>query len=194
MIWLAFVLLFEAPFWEAKAPADWTEAELVQIFTDSPWAQTLSGPTNAPPVAVYFATAAPMEKAELEREHRYKKKRPPTTPDLMAEEYRAWLTENRATQIVLAIPVADPRAFADNQDTQRMEADSVMRVGRKKIKMTGHFPPSPGDPYLRLAFPREVTAADKTIIFDLFLPGITMPFRTVEFRVKDMVVKGKLEI
>src|SRR5215475_9592959 len=100
MIWLAFVLLFQAPFWEAKAPADWTEAELIQTFTDSPWAQPLSGPANAPQVSAFFSTAAPIEQAELERDRRFKKKRPQPQPDLMAEEYRAWLAENRATQIV----------------------------------------------------------------------------------------------
>ena len=194
MIWLAFALMFAAPFWESKAPADWTEAELIQMFTDSPWAQTLSGPANAPAVAAYLATAAPMEQAEHERDLRYKRKRPQAAPDPMAEEYRAWLEENRATQIVLAIPVPDAKAFADSQDTRRMEEEGVMRVGRKKIKMTGHFPPSAGDPFLRLAFPREVTASDKTITFELYLPGIPIPFRTVEFRVKDMIVRGKLEI
>jgi len=194
MNWLALLLLFAAPFWESKAPADWSEAELVQMFTDCPWAQPLTGPANAPGVAAYLATAGPMEIAERERDRRYKRKRPQAAPDLLAEEYRVWLEDNRATHIVLAIPIQDARAFTDGQDTQRMEDESVMRLGRKKIKMTGHFPPSPGDPYLRLAFPREATASEKTITFELYLPGIAIPFRTVEFRVKDMVVKGKLEM
>jgi hypothetical protein len=60
--------------------------------------------------------------------------------------------------------------------------------------MTGHFPPSAGDPYLRIAFPREVTANDKSVNFELYVPGVGIPFRSVEFRVKDMTVKGKLEI
>ena len=53
-------------------------------------------------------------------------------------------------------PHRDNNAFSDNRETRQMEQECVMRVGRKKLKMTGHFPPSPGDPYLRLAFPREV--------------------------------------
>jgi hypothetical protein len=194
MNWLALVLMFAAAFWESKPPADWTEDELIQMFTSSPWAQPLTGPANAPPVSAYLATAAPMEQAERERDRRYKRKRPNAPPDVLVEEYRAWLEENRATQIVLAIPIQDPKAFADSQDTRRMEEEGVMRVGRKKIKMTGHFPPSASDPFLRLAFPREVTASDKTITFELYLPGVPIPFRTVEFRIKDMLVKGKLEI
>ncbi|MBZ5600763.1 MAG: hypothetical protein LAO79_00485 [Acidobacteriia bacterium] len=194
MNFLALVLLFAAPFWEAKAPADWSEEELAQMFTDSPWAQALVAPASAPAVPAYFATAAPMAKAELERDRRHRAKRPDAPPDLLAEEYRAWFEENRATQIVLAIPTGNARAFDDSQSTREMEEQSVMRIGRRKIKMSGHFPPSPGDPYLRIAFPREVKENDKTVTFDLYIPGVAIPFRTVEFRVKDMIVNGKLEM
>jgi hypothetical protein len=69
-----------------------------------------------------------------------------------------------------------------------------MRVGRKKYKMTGHFPPTQNDVYLRMAFPRQVLESDKSVVFELYVPGLTPPFRTVEFRVKDMIVKGKLEL
>jgi hypothetical protein len=194
MTWLGLLLLFAAPFWEATPPADWSEDQLRQMFGNSPWAQPLNGPANAPVAAAYFATASPMEQAERERDRRYKRKRPSPGPDPLAEEYRAWLEENRATQVVLAIPIGDPRAFTSAPDTQRMEEECVMKIGRKKIKMTGHFPPSPDDPYLRLAFPRVATAADKSITFELYLPGIALPFRSVEFRVREMIVKGKLEM
>jgi len=75
-----------------------------------------------------------------------------------------------------------------------MEEESVMRVGRKKFKMTGHFPPSPSDPYLRMAFPRQVTVNDKAVSFELYLPGVAIPFRAIEFTLKDMLVRGKLEL
>jgi hypothetical protein len=67
-------------------------------------------------------------------------------------------------------------------------------VGRKKFKMTGNFPPTERDPYLRIAFPREVQASDKTVTFELYVPGATPPYRSVEFKVKDMMVNGKLEM
>ena len=196
MIWLALLFLFAAPFWETKAPADWSEEELARMFTDSPWAEVISAPgkVDAPPVQVFLATAAPMEQAERERDLRHRRKRPQDAPDPLAEEYRAWFAENRATQIVLAVAVADRQALASDRDTQQMEQECVMRVGRKKIKMSGHFPPSAGDPYLRLAFPRQVEPGDKTVTFELYLPGVAMPFRVAEFKVKDMMVKGKLEI
>jgi hypothetical protein len=67
-------------------------------------------------------------------------------------------------------------------------------VGRKRLKMTGHFPPSPSDPYLRMAFPRQVTVNDKTVSFELYLPGVAIPFRAIQFTLKDMLVRGKLEM
>src|SRR5579883_1338995 len=115
------LLFFAAPFWQAKAPADWDEEELAQMFTNSPWAQALVGPSNAPPLSAYFATADPMAKAELERDRRHKLKRPDAAPDLLAEEYRAWYAENHATQIVVAIPIPRTRAFDDAEETRHME-------------------------------------------------------------------------
>jgi hypothetical protein len=191
MNWLALVLLFAAPFWASRPPAEWSETELETLFSESPWAQPLTGPRNATGVIAYFATAKPMEEGEHELERRAKKKPP---PDPLLEEYRAWLNENRDTQIVLAIPIGENKAYSDAKETRRMEEECVMKVGRKKFKLTGHFPPTRGDAHLRLAFPREVTSADKSVSFDLYVPGIAIPFRSVEFQVKDLIVNGKLEM
>ena len=132
-----------------------------------------------------------MREAEKQRELRYLRKVVETPMDT---EYRLWLEDNRATQIVVAVRIPRTKDFDDASATKRMEEESVMRVGRKKYKVTGHFPPTANDVYLRMAFPREVQATDKMVTFELYLPGVTPPFRTVEFRVKDMMVKGKLEM
>jgi hypothetical protein len=105
-----------------------------------------------------------------------------------------WLEENRASQIVVAVRIPRSKDFEDAGQTRRLEEESVMHVGRKKFKMTGHFPPTATDPYLRMAFPRQVSESDKSVAFELYLPGVTPPYRSVEFRVKDMIVKGKLEM
>ncbi len=194
------LLMLAAPFWEAKPPAEWTDQELAQLLGDSPWAQIVGSAAVAVPgpgVQVYLATAAPMQAAEQEGARRAQLQRkpgtePPESP--LAAEYRNWLEDNRTTQIVLAIRMDSNRGFSDEQEVRRMEEESVMRVGRRKIKMTGHFPPYPGDPYLRLAFPRQVELSDKTVSFDLYLPGVPAPYRRAEFKLKDMVVRGKLEI
>lgn len=198
MKWTVALFLFAAPFWETKAPADWTEEELRQMLTDSPWAQMVSAPDRSvpsPPVQIYLATAAPIEQAELEIARRYRRKRPETAPpDQLAEEYRLWLADNRPTHVVLAVRIESNRGFFDEQEMRHMEEESIMRAGRKKIKMTGHFPPSATDPYLRLAFPRPASTTEKSISFELYLPGVPSPFREAEFKLKDMAVKGKLEI
>jgi hypothetical protein len=203
-LFLLLLTLLAGPFWESKAPGAWTDEELLQLLTDSPWAQAMgvSVPSQGAPVLqVYIATAGPIDVAERERDLRAKRRAPaqrqpenPPDGDSLAAEYRVWLEENHSTQIVLAVRMENNRGFSDEKETRRMEEDSVMRVGRKRFKMTGHFPPSTGDPYLRLAFPRQVTLADKAVSFDLYLPGVAIPFRTVDFKVKDMIVRGRLEI
>jgi hypothetical protein len=197
---LAMLLMLSASFWETKAPADWTDEELLRLFTDSPWAQmagaaAAQAESHAAAVQLYLSTAAPMQEAEKERQRRYvRKSNQPMVESPMDTEYRLWLEDNRATQIVLAVRIPRTKDFDDAGQTKRMEEESIMRVGRKKFKMTGHFPPTQNDVYLRMAFPRQVSESDKSIEFDLYLPGVTPPFRTVEFRVKDMVTKGKLEL
>ncbi|HTS76667.1 MAG TPA: hypothetical protein VMG40_10710 [Bryobacteraceae bacterium] len=195
---LPILLLLAGQFWETKAPADWSEAELNQLLTDSPWAQMMPAPGpggDAPPVQVMVATAAPIEKAQAEWDRRFTKKKPAPGPNLMKEEYLTWLEDNRATQIVLAIATPNKNnAFGDDREMRSMQDESVMIVGRKKYKITGYFPPAPGDPYLRLAFPREVRATDKKVTFDLYVPGVAIPYRSAEFSVKDMMLDGKLEM
>jgi hypothetical protein len=196
---VAMLLFLAASFWETKAPADWTDDELLRLFTDSPWAQMAEASaqkeSHGSAVQVYLATAGPMQDAEKERQRRYvRKSNRPVVEGPMDTEYRLWLEDNRATQIVLAVRIPRAKDFDDAGQTKRLEEESIMRVGRKKYKMTGHFPPTANDVYLRMAFPRQVAESDKSIVFELYLPGVTPPFRTVEFRVKDMMVKGKLEL
>jgi hypothetical protein len=195
---VAFLSLMAAPFWESHPPAQWSDAEIETFLSDSPWAQVAPGPGNASvPVVVRLATAGPIQDAEKEQVRRASLRRksgPAAVEDPGAVEYRLWLEDNRATQIVIAIRMSTNQGLLDEREIRRMEDESVMRVGKRKIKMTGHFPPSAGDPYLRMAFPREVQASDKTLAFELYLPGVSAPFRAVEFKLKDMIVRGKLEL
>jgi hypothetical protein len=198
---IAFLLsffLFADPYWVSKPPGEWTDAQLTALLTNSPWAQAVAGPgANSPVVEVFLATAGPIQLAEKERDRRNQVRRkpgpvPPESPAIT--EYRLWLEDNRATQIIVAIPIQNNKGFLDEREVRRMEDECVMRVGKRKVKLTGSFPPSEGDPYLRLAFPRQVELSDKTLFFDLYLPGVSSPFRGAEFSLKDMVVAGKLEL
>jgi hypothetical protein len=198
MQFLLALFLFADPYWVSKPPAEWTDAQLTALLTNSPWAQAVPGPgENSPPVEVFLATAGPIQLAEKERERRNQARRKPgpvPSESSAATEYRLWLEDNRATQIIVAVAIQNNKGLLDEREVKRMEEQSVMRVGKKKIKMTGSFPPSESDPYLRLAFPRQVELSDKTLYFDLYIPGIPSPYRTAEFALKEMVVAGKLEL
>ena len=199
---LLTLFLLAAPYWDAKPPANWTDTEVSQLLADSPWAQMIPGPDSRgamPPVQAYFATAKPIQQAEQERDRRAKlraKAAPSNDADYdpFAEEYRAWLEDNSKSHIILAIRVGNSKAYSDGKELDALEKSTVMRVGRKKIQMTGYFPPSAHDPYLRIAFPRQVQLTDKQVQFDLYLPGVAGPFRLAQFKLEPMVVAGKLEL
>ena len=192
---LLMLFLFADPYWISKPPAEWSDAQLQALLTNSPWAEAVEGPgPNSPPVPVYLATAGPIAMAEKEREQRIEVRRKPGTPAKDNTEYRLWMEDNRATQIVLAVYIQNNKGFLDESEVRKMEEETVMHAGKKKIKLTGSFPPSAADPYLRLAFPRQVDLSDKTLTFDLYLPGVPNPYRTAEFKLKDMVSAGKLEL
>ena len=181
--WLA---LLAAPYWETKPPQEWSEEQLLRLFTYSPWAQGIEKVGRS----AFLATARPMQDAERElaRRRRTKGSDPPDS------EFQDFLAQDQGKHIVLAIPYPDARPLADAAESRRMEEESILRIGRKKYKMTGHFPPSPSDPYLRMAFPRELGPGDKSLVFELYLPGAGGTYGMVEFRLKELLYHGKPEL
>jgi hypothetical protein len=177
------------PFWEAKPPEKWTDAEIQIIRNESPWAQRSAA---SPEVTVYLATAAPIEHAEAELRLRLKNNpRPLPEPD---PDYVEYLSDHREQNFVLAITYPTLAGLGNAAESKRMEEESVMIIGKKTYPMVGHFPPTPSDPVLRLIFPRVVKPADKTVLFRLYLGGLNFPEREAEFRVKDLYWQGKLEM
>jgi hypothetical protein len=190
---LLLLLLFATPFWEAHPPAQWTEAQVRTILTDSPWVQEV-GPN--PMAQAVLATARPVEEAEAELARRGMKNPltgadPSQRPDV---DYLDYVKQHREDSIVLAIPYPNLGALGEAEEQKRLEHESVMRVGRKQYRLVGHFPPTPSDPVLRLIFPRVAVASDRTVSFDLYLPGISQPARMLEFRIRDLMYHGKLEM
>ena len=177
------------PFWEAKLPAEWTDEQVQELLSDSPWAQPAQNPLEEGGVPAYLATARPIQEAERELLRRATKQT--AEEDESAEEYRAFLRENQGKCIILAVRLPGWNAQAE---AKKMEEESVLKVGRKKYKMAGHFPPTPADPYLRLVFPRAIQTSDKAFSFELYLPWVPGPYRTVEFRMKDLTYKGVIEM
>lgn len=209
MIWLILAaLLFADPFWQTKPAKEWTDAELSQFLADSPWAQMIAQPGKPQGgknsgegrlVQVYLATAGPVVKALAERDRRMEIRRPGITKalaeDPLSEERAAWFADHRAAYIIVAARVGNNEAFSIDKETSRMERDSVLEAGRIQVKVSATFPPTQTDPHLYLAFLREpVAASDKDLSFGLYLPGVPAPYRTVTFKIKDMMVDGKLEM
>jgi hypothetical protein len=192
---LAAAAFAAVPFWEAKPPAEWTDDQLQQFLIDSPWAEQAFSAKQTTGALVFLCDAHPMREAEAERERRANLKHPPKpVEDPTAEEFADFLKENEGNYIVLAVPAPNPKVFEDAAEVKRIEEECVLKVGKKKYKMTGHFPPSPSDAWLRLVFPRVVTEADKSFRFELYIPWITDPYRFAEFQVKDLMYKGRLEL
>jgi len=119
------LLLMAAPFWESQPPKEWTDLQLEALLSDSPWAQMMPGPgTSAVPVNCRLALAAPVEQGEKELARRAAlrtKPGPKGEEDPGALEYRLWLEDNRATQIILAIRLTSNQGLLDDREVRRME-------------------------------------------------------------------------
>jgi hypothetical protein len=184
---LPLLFFLAPPFWEARPPEQWSDAEIQEIRTRSPWAQPL---TIGTPVTVFLATALPVEHAEAELRLRTKKNpHPLLEPD---PDYVDYLREHRDEALVLGVTYPRMNTFGKPGEDKQMEEDTVMVVGKKQHHILGHFPPTPSDPVLRLIFPRVVKPADKTVVFRLYLPGLSFPEREAVFVVKDLVYQGKI--
>lgn len=189
----AGMLLAQAPFWDTKAPESWNLDQLNTLFTNSPWAQITNGEANAGPapgLQVYLASARPMQQAEDLRRANAKKK----LDDPLWDEYHDYVKDNQGKYIILAVFVPDGRAFGDGGEVKTMEKDTLLRISKRKYTLVGHFPPSSTDPYVRFVFPKDVRPGDKTLIFELYVPGVPSPYRSAEFAVKDLVYQGHQEL
>ena len=198
--------LFADPFWAAKTPKEWTDAEIQDLLTDSPWAMMMLAPVGEFPAAqTYIATASPIEEAEQEIQRRRESRSTRKAEfDPYAEEYQAWVEEFGPTHVILAIRISNQKAYFDADELDEMEKECVMRLAGRKVQMTGYFPPSENDPFLRLAFPKDVSKLkmdnlpdslkNEKAKFDLYVPGITGPYRAAEFRLADMVLNGELQL
>ncbi|MBI3211010.1 MAG: hypothetical protein HYZ37_19160 [Candidatus Solibacter usitatus] len=183
------LLLLAAPFWETTPADKWSDMQVEEMLSNSPWAQPTTF-RDGSPVVVYLATAKPVHDAENELLRRNIRKLPPGTA---RQEYQSFLAESHGKVIVVAIRNPNTNALGKADEAKHMEEASVLRAGKKKLKMTGHFPPAPSDPVLRLVFPKPDESV-KELSFELYIPGAAGPYRQAVFRVKDLLFQGKPEM
>src|SRR5687767_1124372 len=107
--------LAAAPFWESKAPRDWTREELQQMLHDSPWARvaTADGKVRTESVQTYLAMPVHMQAAEEELRRRSRRGRENA---LLPEDYRDFLAESAGKVIVLAVRFTDFEPLSDAQE------------------------------------------------------------------------------
>ncbi len=190
---LGIFLLLAGSYWQTKQPSQWTDEELRQFLTDSPWAQMAEasrGMPGASAVAAFLATAKPVRLAEKELRRRFRN-RPEEGP--LELEYREFLEQNDGKVIILALRLPNPDALGDAAESRRMEEETVLHIGRRKYKISGSFPPAGDDPYLRLVFPRDLHPDDKRLVFEIYVPSASAPYRNVEFALKDLLWEGNAE-
>jgi hypothetical protein len=125
---------------------------------------------------------------EAEEEARLRTKDPLAEPD---PDYLDYLREHRGEHFVLALAGVALSGLEKPGEERLMEEETQMAIGRKTYKMIGHFPP-PRPTRFCAWFPREAQPQDKSVTFRLCLPGLPFPNREIEFRVKDLMYRGKL--
>jgi hypothetical protein len=185
-MYLVALLLLLAGFWDTKPAEEWSVEEVRSMFEGSPWSRTLR--VRGDPLQAHLASALPMRDAE-KRQRAFQKRT--GAPDASFAEYLAMMEEGE--YIVLAVKIQDREKFADGVMVNRMQKDTQMRIGKKSYPLFTHFPPSSSDSYLRLVFKRPTLAvSDKSIFFAFVVPGVTDPYRNVEFYLKEMEFRGKL--
>ncbi len=183
---LAAAFLAAAPFWETVSPEEWTDEQLHALLHESPWAKT-EGEAH-----IYLASAWPVWQAELELRRR--NAGTSTFEDDSVGEYFQFLEDHRDRYFVLAVHIPYPQYLAPEKDTRAMENKSVLVIGKKKYKMIGHFPPTADDRYLRMIFPRVVSPDDEEFLFDLYVPGVPLPFRRLIYYPERLTFNGELEM
>ncbi|MCW5978816.1 MAG: hypothetical protein KIT09_12100 [Bryobacteraceae bacterium] len=198
--------LLAAPYWESKPPAEWTAEELRTFLQQSPWARLdqiriapaeAGGPASGRQsleagVQIFLASAAPVREAEREWRKRY----PPegeAAEDEYGGEFVEFMQENPGRYIALAVRLLRPRLLDKPSEVKEMEKRCELKIGARRYKLTGHFLPSPADPYLRLVFPREVKPGDEELVFSLYLPGVSLPYREVTFPLKQLIYRERPE-
>lgn len=183
------------PYWVTKDCSQWSEEELELFLSDSPWARQAEAVAmrgaKGTSSRTFLATAAPMRLAEQE----WRKRRIPKDlreNDGAWQEYQEFLEKDATKFLVLAVAIPKQAAM-DAKEMAEMENQSTMRVGKKKVKMSGYFPASESDPFTRLIFARASVEGAKELVFELYVPGDGGGnFRESIYVTKEMQWKGTL--
>jgi hypothetical protein len=181
---LASLLLQAVPFWTERPPEQWTSSEVTRLLSDSPWAQS-SG------VRVYLASAEPARRAELIWKKLRKAQLGVEGTFEDDEDYEEFLRKHPGEYIIVGVAGSNPEITPDPREVARMEKESRIKLDKRKYAMLAFFPPTPADPILRMVFPKKLTGDEKTLVLELYVPGVHYPYRNFEFPIKSLTWQGK---
>jgi len=184
-----------ALFWRELPPERWSDRDVQEFLQESPWAHPAENASSFAPngVQTFIGSASIVRAAERELERRTRPRPDPAKP-VEPDEYSLYLKESKDKVIVLVVAMADWQKMSDAEEANMMEKETLLKIGRRKYRLEGHFPPTPNDSYLRLVFPRDIRDSDKTMVFELYVPGAPGPYRTVEYNLREMKRDGKLDL
>lgn len=171
-------------FWETRPPEEWTRAEVDRLMSDSPWAQTSDA-------RVYLASAEPVRQAELLWRDWLRRDAGPEVRVEPDDDYEDFLRQHPGEHIIIGIVLPNPMLTPNPREVAEMEKKSRIKLDKRKYSMLAFFPPTPGDPVLRMVFPRKVAGDEKKLTLELYLPGLRLPYRNFEFPIRSLEWKGK---
>ena len=206
-------LLFAAGFWDTKPFPEWSDKELQKLMTDSPWVRQirgkinaqpsdepgqaqipdLSGPTSAAapslPVMLRWISALPVKQGEMRA--RFGK------DAATAPEARKFLEQPRTFYILAVAGIPGyliSKGGADNAKEAIARSTILTLKGKPSMQPTVvEFAPAGLNVTVMLGFPRsnEITLADEEVAFSTVIGTVLVRYK---FKLKDMVVRGKLEL
>ena len=188
---IAYAVLGAADFWETKPFTMWSDQELQQITTDSPWAKKIviaaaaagrAGGAADTPVVISWRSALPMKQALARMQLGLN--------GAVTPQVRALLDQKEAGYVVSVDGL--PARLAGS--TANIRADTSIKVGDKTRVGPDEAlaQPSGNNLILGFVFPRApIASEDKTVEFVTRVGAFEIKG---VFNLKDMVFHGRLEM
>jgi hypothetical protein len=186
---MAYAILGAADFWETKPFTMWTDQELQQVSTDSPWAKKIviaaggrAGGASDTPVVISWRSALPMKQALVRMQV--------GLGGALTPQARAMLDQRETGYVVSVdgLPARLAGSTANIWVDTSIKVDDKARVGPDE----GLAQPSGNSLILGFMFPRApIGPEDKTVEFVTKVGAFEIKG---VFNLKEMVFHGRLEM
>jgi hypothetical protein len=173
-----------ADFWETKPFTMWSDAELQQMFTDSPWARKITVPEPAPPVQaiISWRSALPMKQGLVRSQI--------GTAGTVSAEAKA-LLDRKELAYVVSVDGLEARLAGS---TANIRVDTSIKIGSKAPipPQEGVAQPAGENLSLAFVFPRSpISLQDGEVEFVTKVGRYEIRRK---FTLKEMVFHGQLEL